>query len=495
LSRPRKLLFVEDSPASSYGGSKRFLVNLCTRLDRNRWAPHVLFYRAGPYLDDLIQAGIWTRAAEELLHPEARESGAPRGIQATTRRRDGAEEPGRTDASEETAATTAEGETDRTDDKGKRDQTDDRGETDQTNNEEGSGQTGVTEGYEDAGPRGPAGAPPRRRGVHRTSTGEVVRSRPRLLARDLRSWLRYYLLDARRSHRLDPFLPEGIDLVHFNGPMHRDYEWAHLARRIGVPLVTRENGVWDRPAPAYRALARRAASVVCLTEERAAQIRRFCGAGVQTDLIPNGVDAAQLVPRRAATEVRAELGLPPGVPLLITAAHFQAWKGQALGIEAAALLAGRDTSFVWTFCGADLEPVYTRNLTRRIEALGLASRVRFLGERHDLPDLFGAADLAIHTAVRPAPFDNVVLEAMAAGTPVVGPNEGADPTVIREGIDGALYVPRDPVSLAEVLSRLLADAETRGRMGQEAAQRIRTSFDLATVVERHSAIYARALGA
>jgi glycosyltransferase involved in cell wall biosynthesis len=324
--------------------------------------------------------------------------------------------------------------------------------------------------------------------------GEVVRSRPRRWARDARSLARFFLRDRSRSRRLVPFLPDRVDLIHFNGPMHDRYDWAHLAFRLKVPLLTRENGVWRRPPLAYKRVAGRAASIVCLTEERRDKIHDFCGPGVHTDLVPNGVDLSRLTPRRTRSEVRDELGLDPETPLLITAGHIQAWKGQALGIAAAASLVSQGRNLRWIFCGRELEPEYARALCRQITESKLESTVSLLGERSDLPDLFAASDLAVHTAVQPAPFDNVVIEAMASGTTVVGPNEGANPGVIRPDVDGLLYTPRDATALAGALAKMIDDPERCRAMGQEARARVAGEFTLEKMVERHCAIYERVLG-
>ena len=112
-----------------------------------------------------------------------------------------------------------------------------------------------------------------------------------------------------------------------------------------------------------------------------------------------------------------------------------------------------------------IDPEFDRSLRARVESLGLDEQVRFLGERDDLPDLFAAADLAVHTSVLPEPFGMVVVEAMAAGTPVVGPGEGAFPDLVRDGVEGRLCAPRDANSLAATLIDVVADRSALASMG------------------------------
>ena len=324
--------------------------------------------------------------------------------------------------------------------------------------------------------------------------GEVRRSAVRRLAFDLSSWARLLGPDRARSRRLADLVPDGTRLIHVNSSMVADYSWFHASRRRGVPFVTHEHGIWKPRSAAYRAVAARAASVLCLTQERVDQLREHLHGRVCADLLPNGVPVDRLVPARDRATVRAELGVPPDLPLLITAGHVQEWKGQALAVEAAASLAGRGLKFLWILCGEELEPDYAAALRRRIVETGLSASVRLLGERTDLPDLFAASDLAVHTSVQPEPFGMVVLEAMLQGLPVVGPREGAVPSLVRDGVDGRLVTPRDAGALAAAVYELATSPPLLRKMGGAARARVRESFDVRGQARKLEAIYDRALG-
>jgi glycosyltransferase involved in cell wall biosynthesis len=414
VTRPARILFVEPSPYPSYGGSKRVLVHLASGLDRARFDPVVLCYRAGPWSDELSRHGVPVRIADTL-------------------------------AADEKA---------------------------------GESQLGT----------------PRWIGVGQTETGDFAWSPPRWFLRELRMTARLEWTDRAASRRLDAWVPDGVDLVHINGAMHTDYAWYHLARRRGLPFVIHEHGVWKTPAGAWRRVARAAAAVLCLTRDRMDRVRARCGDDVRVELLPNGVPPQAFAPRRTRAEVRAMLGVPTDDLMIVTAGHLQPWKGQDLAIEAAGRLAERGVRFVWMLCGSAIDPEFDRSLRARVESLGLDEQVRFLGERDDLPDLFAAADLAVHTSVLPEPFGMVVVEAMAAGTPVVGPGEGAFPDLVRDGVEGRLYAPRDANSLAATLIDVVADRSALASMGVAARARARESFRLETQIERLGEIYNRVLG-
>lgn len=411
------LLFVEDSRFPSYGGSKRFIVNLTTAMDRTRWEPHVLFFRNGPWVADLEARQVWTRVHERTPPVE----------------------PGRS-----------------------------------------------------AGRPIPTSMV--RFGVRRTGAGEVRRAWFRQAVRDARSLLDFSFRRRAAVGAIRASLPDRVDLIHYNGPLHAALEWFYLARELGVPLMTRENGVWERPPAAYALVAPQLGGVVCLTAERVEELRRFGRGRITTFLIPNGIAPERLRPHRSRSEVRTELGIPEACTLIVTAGHLQPWKGQQLGVEAALRLFPERPDFCWIFCGYWLDSAYVRSLEERIREAGATDRVRILPERADLADLFAAADIAVHTSIRPDPFPNVALEAMGSGLPMVAPREGALAEVVRDAVDGLHYVPRDSASLYEAVLTLILDPERRARLGGSAQSRVLADYSLEAMVAGHCRAYESVLG-
>ncbi len=103
------------------------------------------------------------------------------------------------------------------------------------------------------------------------------------------------------------------------------------------------------------------------------------------------------------------------------------------------------------------------------DELGLAEVVTFLGKRaqETLPDYYVAADVVVMPSLYES-FGMVALEAMACGTPVVASQVGGLAYLVREGETGYLVPDRDPVELADRLSRLLSNAQLRAQMGAQA---------------------------
>jgi glycosyltransferase involved in cell wall biosynthesis len=330
-------------------------------------------------------------------------------------------------------------------------------------------------------------------GVEVSEGGRVKLNPARQLVSDLKSWRGYYGRDVALARQLVAAVPPGTRLIHVNHSLVGDFSWYHVARAKRLPFVSHEHGAWKPRPAAWRAVIRRADSVLCLTERRMQELRAFMDGRVRLDYLPNGIPVDALRPQRDRAAVRAELGIGEQALVLVTAGHVQEWKGQSLAVEAAADLARRGIDFTWLLAGTEIELAYVAALKARIAELGLGGRVRLLGERRDLPDLFAAADLAAHTSIHPEPFGLVVLEAMVQGLPVVGPREGAIPELVRDGVDGLLVPPRDAGALASGIAELAGAPERRRTLGESARQRVRERFDTATQARAAEAIYSRAI--
>jgi glycosyltransferase involved in cell wall biosynthesis len=131
-------------------------------------------------------------------------------------------------------------------------------------------------------------------------------------------------------------------------------------------------------------------------------------------------------------------------------------------------------------------------LEAEIRVAGLGRTVELTGERRDVPELLREADLfVLSSRSEGAPLS--ILEAMAAGLPVVASAVGGVPEIVDDGTTGLLVPPGDPAALAAALERVLADAALRTRMGAAGWDRVRDRFDLAQLRRAHVEVYEREL--
>jgi glycosyltransferase involved in cell wall biosynthesis len=117
------------------------------------------------------------------------------------------------------------------------------------------------------------------------------------------------------------------------------------------------------------------------------------------------------------------------------------------------------------------EERYADDLTRLVADLGLEGRVSFLGFRDDIAGELSRMHILVHASVNPEPFGLVVVEAMAAGLPVIAASPGGPAEVIEDGVTGLLYQAGDVEGLASALRRLAGDPKLREKLGGAAKVR------------------------
>ena len=197
----------------------------------------------------------------------------------------------------------------------------------------------------------------------------------------------------------------------------------------------------------------------------------------RSSVLPYGVDATRFAPSiEARLLARQRLGLGVDSPLVFTAGRLVRKKGFEFLIEAAARLASRwPAARVVSAGGGDL----AGELTGRARDAGVAHAVLFLGSiaQSQMPGWLSAADVVAVPSVRDDSgnvdgLPNVVLEALASGTPLVSTPAGGIASVVEHGRTGLLVPERDPGALAAAIESLLADGALRSRIGQAARREV-----------------------
>jgi glycosyltransferase involved in cell wall biosynthesis len=183
--------------------------------------------------------------------------------------------------------------------------------------------------------------------------------------------------------------------------------------------------------------------------------------------------------------IRAELDTPLDATVIAQACRLERWKGHTLLLSALARLAELPGWVAWIAGGAQrpLEQTYLAELRASAHRFGIADRVRFLGQRADVPNLLAAADIHCQPNTGPEPFGIAFIEALLAGLPVVTTALGAAPEIV-DARCGVLVPPDDPAQLAEALRRLLTDPAERKRLGAGGPARGREMCDPASQLRK-----------
>jgi len=175
---------------------------------------------------------------------------------------------------------------------------------------------------------------------------------------------------------------------------------------------------------------------------------------------------------------RKELGASQETVVIIQVSRMEAWKGHHLHLEALSRLKDNPRWICWMAGGAQrpLEQAYQREVQQKAADLGIAERVRFLGQRSDVFRLLSAADVFSQPNMGPEPFGIVFIEALSAGLPVVTTAMGGPKEIINDSC-GLIVPPQEPELLAEALGKLIDSAALRRTLGQNGPQRARELCD------------------
>jgi glycosyltransferase involved in cell wall biosynthesis len=219
-------------------------------------------------------------------------------------------------------------------------------------------------------------------------------------------------------------------------------------------------------------------ATICVSErERARGLEARTCTPERTVVIPNAVDLARL-PRAVHNGRR---------PRIVSVGRLAAPKDFHTFVRALALLPLGAADVLIVGDGPD-----RAQLEAEIAWLGLGDRVLLAGERRDVSDLLARADLFVLSS-RSEGLPVSVLEAMAAGLPVIASSVGGIPELVDDGETGILVEAGQAHELAAAISRLLADPGLRRRMGDAGRDRARMRFALEPFWRAHLDLYSREL--
>jgi L-malate glycosyltransferase len=292
------------------------------------------------------------------------------------------------------------------------------------------------------------------------------------------------------------FRAKRIEILHCHD-MYSNVFAAPWARLAGVPLVIASRR-WIHPASDRRMdfanrVAYRLVHRVLGNSRAVAQLLRD-GDGVPESRIlrvPNFVEerAFESPGAAARSSFRNELGIPPNAEIVGCIARLVDVKDHATLLRAISLLAARRPALHVVLIG---DGPCRPGLERLARELDISARTHFAGVRPNLPNLNHFFDVSALASLSEG-FPNSLVEAMAAGRPVVATNVGGNPDAVRPST-GILVPASDPSAFAHALERVLADEELRRRLGAAAAGIARAEYHVDTVIAGLERIYARLLG-
>lgn len=258
-----------------------------------------------------------------------------------------------------------------------------------------------------------------------------------------------------------------------------------VARLAGVSVVIgshRQIGNLLTPMQfgAQQAVFRLCDRVVCNSRAAAARLVDQGLMERKVVVIPNGLPEEAFVETAPAPPRSAET-LRVGMIARMNDPH----KNHPLFLRAAARLAPRYPDLEFLLAGdGPLRP----SLEQMAERLGLGARVRFLGDRQDIPAVLAGLDVSVLTSSSES-LSNAILESMAAGKPVVAARVGGNPELIRDGDTGFLIPADNEKKLVETLDCLLSQPSLRMEFGRRARRQALANYSIDRIRERYEQLY------
>ena len=282
--------------------------------------------------------------------------------------------------------------------------------------------------------------------------------------------------------------------------------WAAHATK--TPFVATYHGVYNAKSNLkrwYNAVMTKGDLVIANSEYTREHVIKEHGiAPEKVVAIPRGVDLSRFEPGVVGCDrvekLRSAWGVAPGERRLkvLLAGRLTRWKGQALLVEAMALLKARGQDKVLLLLAGDDQgrKGYSAELTAAIAAAGLEDAVKLVGHCDDMPAAYLLADLAIAPSLEPEAFGRTAVEPQVMGRPVLASDHGATRETVLPGETGWLVRPGDALAWADALLEACeVGAARRQTMGQAARTRARRLYSVDAMCEATLKVYAHILGA
>ena len=249
-----------------------------------------------------------------------------------------------------------------------------------------------------------------------------------------------------------------VSLVHARSRAPAWSAWL-ACRRTGVPFVTTYHGTYDEGLPfkrRYNSVMARGRVVIAASHFIAGLVAERYGVDPTCiRVIPRGVDLAVYDPASISghriARLAAEWRLPDNMRTVVLPARLTSWKGHSVLLDAIARLNRPDVMCI--LVGSDQgRHAYASELEQQANRLGIADRLRLVGQCDDMPAALSLADVVVHASIKPEAFGRVVIEAQAMGRPVIASDLGGPVETVRHGDTGWRVRPNDPAALAAAIA-------------------------------------------
>ncbi len=293
----------------------------------------------------------------------------------------------------------------------------------------------------------------------------------------LRPWSRYLpLLSAMRLARLVDRLEVDVLHMHWGNDLALAALAKHFSLRKPALVYTRQMSMSRSKRDVYhRMLYGQVDRFIAITKELYGQaVKNLPVPREKVELLYYGVPGAEEVDETRCRAFFDAAGCREGSFKIGLFGRIEYGKGQHVLVEAVRELAARGKDVEALMVGHVMDERYFRSLMKKVEEFGLGDRVRYYGFHARPAEIMGCFDVVL-LLTKKETFGLVLIEAMRAGTAVIGTDAGGVREIIDNGETGLLVAPHDPLSLTDALERLVDDPSLRRKLagaGKEKADSI-----------------------
>jgi glycosyltransferase involved in cell wall biosynthesis len=267
--------------------------------------------------------------------------------------------------------------------------------------------------------------------------------------------------------------------------------WIHRTLKVPALAFSRGYTAENKKVAFYQYLDRMALGyvdgVICVSDGQRRILEKLGVRAKHIWVVHNAIHTSETTGDAAGfrSKISKQLSLPKEALWCVTAGRMSPEKGYEDLIQSIAQMGAHAAKCCFLFCG---EGPCRAQLEKQVQSHNLGERIRFVGFRRDLQDIFQAMDMLIlpsHSEGLP----NVVLEAFSFGKAVVATSVGGVPELVEDGQNGILVPPGNPQSLAEAIIRCAENRMMRESFGKAARITTRSRFNFEDQAKKLESIY------
>lgn len=208
-------------------------------------------------------------------------------------------------------------------------------------------------------------------------------------------------------------------------------------------------------------------------------------------VIYDGIALEKLDLKADGAEFRKQYNIPENAFAVGLVGLLIPWKGQELFLDTAKLLRDTIPNLKMVIIGGTPDDCtsYEKMLRQRVAQEQLEDIVIFSGHVIKMESVYNGLNIVVSASTSPEPLGTVVIECMAMGRPLIGPNHGGAAEMMEHNKTGLLFTPKDPVSLASEIEKFYANSELTLRLGHNARLKALDTFAVNTHADKIQVLY------